>query len=127
MEHRTIGQGFVKLAERIDEELEDIEQTFFRQHGLDIVPVDLSRPLPKNIGALVVIGSVGPSNAFKSSQKQTLRKFTQSELYRLDQFLLSDGALAVFMNPWHVSLTETNADGSLSPNIEPNASNIGKA
>ena len=123
-EHRAIGEEFVTLAERINEELEDIEQTFFRQHGFDILPVDLSRPLPKNLGALVIIGSVGPSSAFKSSENQTLHKFSQSELYNLDQFLLSDGALAVFMNPWHVSLAETTADGSLASSVEPNASNI---
>jgi len=125
-ELNTIGTQFVELSQKINERLEDIEQHFFRNYGIDIVHVDLAKPIPKGLKALVVMSSVGRSPAFKSSENQALHKFSEAELHKLDQFLLNDGSLAVFLNPWHLSLDARNIDGSTSSRLQANKSNIGK-
>jgi ABC-type transport system involved in multi-copper enzyme maturation permease subunit len=124
VELRAIGKGYLDLALRVDEQLEDLEQEYFRRDGYDIVPIDLRQPIPAGITSLMLISPVGPSETYKSLDKQNLNNFSKKELYHLDQFLLEDGSLAVFMSPWRLALKTKGPDGRLRSKLFKNQSNI---
>jgi ABC-type transport system involved in multi-copper enzyme maturation permease subunit len=123
-ELRAIGEGFLNLARRVDEQLEDLEQVYFRRDGYDIIPIDLREPIPPGITSLIIISPVGPSEAYRSLDEQSLNNFSENELYHLDQFLLADGSLAVFMSPWRLALETEGPDGRAHSKLFKNQSNI---
>lgn len=124
---RSLGRKVLALNDELNLQLERVGDAFFRHGGAGVKPVDLKTGVPAHLRALVIFAPVGPSPAYSTSGTHRLDNFSQIELYHLDQFLMGGGTVAVFLNPWDVTLVPQSEDDKAGAGATTkNASNIGK-
>ncbi len=110
-----IGQILPQLegmAQQIDQTLAGIQKGLFERKGFDIERLDLDGPIPDHVAAVVILGARD--------------KFTDYQLYALDQFVLRGGSLVAFVNNWDVSILNATPQGDMDKTeLVQNTSNIG--
>lgn len=119
-QNQILGQvlpALQRIQDEMNQVMAQVNQSLFRGRGFDIVRIDLDGKIPDDVRAMVVFGPKG--------------KFTDYQLYQLDQFVMKGGSLVVFLNPWDVDIMGYTAKGEpkLDPaqwTLEKNGSNIGE-
>lgn len=110
-----IGQILPQLegmSQQIDQTLAGIHKGLFERKGFDIERLNLDGPIPDHVAAVVVLGARD--------------KFTDYQLYALDQFVLRGGSLVAFVNSWDVSILNATTKGDMDKTaLVQNTSNIG--
>ena len=76
-----------------------------RQMKKDIVQIDLAKPVPNDVEALVILGPDGA--------------YTDLDLYHLDQFILRGKSVAVFEKTWDVSVANIEAADDIAGEDKP--------
>jgi|GEM_PF-480949 len=107
-----IIQDLEGLAETLNRQLAAIQQQLFESRGFRLVQVDLTEHIPSYVKGVVVLGA--------------REKFTDAQLYYMDQFVLGGGSLVAFINSWDVAIQNWSANDRMDvTQLLPNESNIG--
>lgn len=100
------------LSEQINRQLAGIQQQLFEARGFRLVRVDLDARVPSYVKGLIVLGA--------------REKFSDEQLYVMDQFVMAGGSLVAFINSWDVSIQNWSGNEQMDvTKLVRNESNIG--
>lgn len=102
--------GTTQIQDQINTINNSLRLGLYENRGLDVRSVGPGEDIPDDVEALVVFGAESP--------------LSETDRYKIDQFLLSGRSVIVFVNAWDVALWNLDENGDFASSIPMNDTHL---